>query len=171
MPLRRILIALLLLSAGEPTAQAATTAPPRVDVASVNDLSVPDAPFDAAADAQHDLDAALTRGARERKRVLIDIGANWCADCRILAGVLALPQVARFVDTHYVVVNVDIGRFNRNMQIPQRYGLPQGFDGVPVILIVSPEGRLVNPGHEQALVEARTMTPQAIADWLARWAE
>ncbi len=153
-------------------ASAAWAAPsPKVRTDSINALTIPDSPFDKAADADKALDAAFARSAREHKRVLIDLGANWCADCRILVAVMALPEVQAFLDAHYVVVTVDVGRFNRNLQIPARFGITQRLEGVPSILVTTPAGKLVNQGHIFALDEARLMTPQAIADWLALWAE
>ena len=64
---------------------------------------------------------------------------------------------------------VDIGRFDRNMTIPGRYGIDRP-EGVPALLVVDPRtNRLLNPGHTSALSNARAMTPQALADWLASW--
>ena len=143
---------------------------PRVSVTSLSDISVPDRPYDESADANAAVANAFARAKAEHKRVLIDLGGNWCADCRILAGVMALPEVQRFVDAHYVVVSVDVGRFNRNLQIPARFGITQRLEGVPSVLIATPDGTLVDSGHVAALADARSMTPQAIADWLAQWA-
>jgi hypothetical protein len=142
---------------------------PRVSVDSLADLEVPDAPFEAGRNADGDIDAALARARTSGKRVLIDLGGNWCADCRILAGLMDLPEMERFLDAHYEVVNVDVGRFNRNLQIPARYGIPVRRDGVPAILIVDAGGRLLNAGHTSAIQDARRFTPQALADWLAQW--
>jgi hypothetical protein len=56
------------------------------------------------------------------------------------------------------------------MQIPARYGLKGNLGGVPNLLIVDPQdGALVDKGHTSALEDARDMTPQALADWLAKW--
>ena len=143
---------------------------PRVSVASLRDISVPDRPYDEKADADAAVQSAFARAKAEHKRVLIDLGGNWCADCRILAGVMDLPEVQRFLDAHYVVVSVDVGRFNRNLQIPARFGITQRLEGVPSVLVATPDGRLVDQGHIAALADARSMTPQAIADWLASWA-
>jgi len=42
---------------------------------------------------------------------------------------------------------------------------------VPAILIVEPNtGKLINAGHVTALADARSMTPQALANWFAGWA-
>jgi thiol:disulfide interchange protein len=156
---------LAIFASGAMAAQA-----PRVSVATINALSVPDHPYDENADADRAVDAALARAAHSHKLVLIDLGGNWCADCRILAGVMDLPEVRTFIDAHYEVVSVDVGRFNKNLQIPARYGITTRLEGVPAVLVVTPNGTLVDQGHVSALADARSMTPQGITDWLASWA-
>jgi thiol-disulfide isomerase/thioredoxin len=143
---------------------------PRLSVTNLSDIAVPDRPFDENANADAAVANAFARAKAERKRVLIDLGGNWCADCRILAGVMELPEVQQFLDAHYIVVSVDVGRFNRNLQIPARFGITQRLEGVPSVLIATPDGTLLDGGHIAALADARSMTPQAIADWLAQWA-
>jgi hypothetical protein len=84
---------------------------------------------------------------------------------------MALPEMDAFLKAHYEIVDVDVGRFNRNLQIPARYGITERLAGVPAILVVTPEGRLVNRNKVSAIEDARHMTPQALADWLAQWAK
>ena len=74
------------------------------------------------------------------------------------------------MDRHYVVVAVDVGRFQRNLQIPAHYGFTQRLIGVPTLLVVDPRtDRLLNGKDVFALSDAGSMSPQALADWLARW--
>jgi thiol-disulfide isomerase/thioredoxin len=162
--------AILALSLGL-VAPAHAVPAPRVSIASLSQLTVPDAPFDTAANADADVDAAIARARRSGKRVMIDLGGNWCADCRILSGLMALPEMDAFLKAHYEIVDVDIGRFNKNLQIPARYGITERLAGVPAILIVTPEGKLINRDRVSAIEDARHMTPQALADWLAQWAK
>ena len=158
-------IALTSLGAGAYAAPA-----PRVKIGSLAELPTPlPYPYDVDADAERALSAALKRAKTTHRRVLVDLGGNWCPDCRILAAVMDLPEVAAFVKAHYEVVMVDVGRMDRNTQIAQRYGLK--LQGVPSILILDDHGRLLDRGHEPALADARSMTPQALADWLARWTD
>ncbi len=126
-------------------------------------------PYDEQADAEAQLSAAKARAKAKHKLLLVDLGGNWCLDCRVLAGVIELPAVHAFVARHYEVVTVDIGRMTRNQQIPARYGIAR-LEGVPALLVIDPRtDRLINAGHISALADARSMTPQALADWLARW--
>lgn len=148
---------------------AAAAPAPAVHIASLAQLPTPlPFPYDVDADAEAALKAALRHARASHRKVLVDFGGNWCADCRILASVIQLPEVAAFVSAHYEVVAIDVGRYDRNMQIPARYGLTK-LQGVPSVLILDDHGKLLNAGHESALTDARSMTPQALADWLARW--
>ena len=151
------------------SAQAATA--PRMGISSFAELSGPiPRPYDEAADADAAVAAARARARREHKLLLIDLGGNWCADCLILAATVERPELRAFVDRRYVTVMVDVGRFDRNLQIPARYGITQRLEGVPSLLIVDPRtNRLLDRGHIAALADARSMTPQALADWLAQW--
>jgi thiol-disulfide isomerase/thioredoxin len=143
---------------------------PRVSATSLDQLRQPlPLPYDERADADRQVAAAKARAKAERKTLLIDLGGNWCPDCRILAGVMELPEIKAFIRRHYVVVTVDIGRMDRNAQIAARYGVAK-LKGVPALLIVDPRtDKLLNDGRLFALADARHMTPQALADWLAQW--
>jgi thiol-disulfide isomerase/thioredoxin len=150
-------------------ADAATTPPRITSISSIDQLWVPDRPFDESSNADAAVDAAFAQARAEHKLVLINLGANWCADCRILAGVMALRDLKPFVESHYVVVDVDVGRLNRNLQIPRRFGLEARPEAVPCILIVDSDGTLIDRDHVEALEDMRKLTPQAVADWLAQW--
>jgi len=168
--MRKILwgIAMAALAAGAALAHA--PAPKVTSIAMLEELQTPlPYPYDASADANADVNAAFARARAGHKRVLIDLGGNWCADCRILAAVMALPEVRSFLDAHYIIVDVDVGHFDRNLQIPARFGITKRLEGVPSILVADPDGTLVDKGHVSALADARSMTPQALADWLALW--
>lgn len=145
---------------------------PRVRAQSFEQLAKPlPLPYDETADAVRAVDRARAKARASHKLLLIDLGGNWCLDCRILAGTMELPEVAAFLRRKYETVTVDVGRFDKNLFIPARYGITQRLKGVPSVLIVDPRtDRLINEGRTAALADARSMDPQALADWLAQWA-
>jgi len=145
---------------------------PRVGITSFAQLATPlPYPYDEHANADAAVAAARQRAIAHDRLLLIDLGGNWCGDCRVLAGTMALPAVRAFVAAHYEVVTVDVGQFDKNLQIPARYGIRTRLEGVPSLLIVDPKtDRLIDAGHVAALADARSMSPQALADWLAQWA-
>ena len=170
MSARFAVAALLALLLAQP-AEAATA--PRMKLASLADLPVVTKhPYDEHADADKAVAAAFARARASHKRVLIDLGGNWCGDCLVLANLMELPELRTFLNAHYEIVSVDVGRFDKNLQIPARFGITKRLEGVPSILVVEPDGKtLVDAGHISALADARHMTPQGLADWLAQWAK
>lgn len=167
----RALTLTLAVALAMPAAPLAAATAPRVPVATFNQLPQPlPLPYDGAADANAAVAAAKARAIKGRKKLLIDLGGNWCLDCRLLAGVMHLPAMHGFMARHYEVVTVDIGRFDKNLDIPARYGIKGRLAGVPALLIVDPRtDRVLNAGRETALADARSLSPQGLADWLARW--
>ena len=167
--MRRALIATMML-----IGFAGAAAAPSLKVTSISDLAqLPTPlpyPYDEKANADAQVNAALAQAKAQHKLAFIDLGGNWCGDCRVLASLMELPEVRRFVNAHYVMVQVDVGRFNKNLQIPARWGITQRLAGVPAVLIVDPyTTALIDKGHIAALADARQMNPQAIADWIAKW--
>jgi thiol-disulfide isomerase/thioredoxin len=157
--------------AGAAFAPAWAAEAPRLSITSFAQLSTPlPYPYDEHADAKAAVAQAMALARATHKRLLIDLGGNWCPDCRVLAGTLALPEAQAFVERHFVVVTVDVGRFDRNLAIPAHYGVTRRLEGVPSVLIIDPDtDKLLDQGHIAALADARAMTPQALIDWLAQW--
>ncbi|WBO22473.1 thioredoxin family protein [Sphingomonas abietis] len=166
------LFALAALSATALTAPA-VSAPqaPHVSVASIDQLPQPlPFPYDENADAQAVVAKAKAQAKREHKRLLIDLGGNWCLDCRVLASIMELPELQPYLAKHFVIAKVNIGRFDKNGEIAAHYGINGRLEGVPAILVVDPaHDRLLNRDKLFALADARHMTPQGLADWLAQW--
>ena len=171
MKLRVLAVAgLLALSASLAAPAAALAAKaPTVALKSIDGLPTPlPFPYDEKADAEADLAAAIKKAKAHKKLVLIDLGGNWCGDCRVFAGVIEQPDVKAWVDKRFEVVTINVGRYDKNMQIPARYGVDK-LKGVPSFLVIDTKGKLVNDGAFLALTDARHMTPQSIVDWLAQW--
>ena len=164
-PLALALTAVLLAG----TANAATA--PQMSIGSFAQLKTPlPFPYDEAANADAAVAKAKAQARAEHKLLIIDLGGNWCGDCRVLAGTMEQPDLKAFVDKHYVVVTVNVGRFDTNLQIPAHYGITKRLEGVPSLLVIDPKtDKLLDEGHTAALADARHMSPQALADWLAQW--
>ena len=172
-----LLLAMPALLLGGP-ALAAVPAPvhtavpaPRPSIASLQQLPVVlMQPYDEHANADAAVAAAFERAKKSHKRVMIDLGGNWCVDCVVLANFLKLPEMQRFMAAHYEMVPVDVGRFDRNQQIAARFGITARLKGVPALLIATPDGKLVNGNDIFATADASSMTPQALANYLAKYA-
>ncbi len=163
---------LMLMVAGAALALGASAPAPKLPITDLKDLPVvTTAPYDEAADANAVVAAAFARAKKSHKRVLLDLGGNWCPDCIILANLMRMPGMKDFMTKHYEFASVDVGRFDKNLQIPAHFGYTERLKGVPTVLVATPDGKLVNDGHVFALSDARHMTPQSLAEYLAQWTQ
>lgn len=121
--------------------------------------------YAAEADAGADVDAALARAAVSGKRVLLVLGANWCHDSRALAGWLESPRFAALTAANFEVVFVDVGMpqtgEGRNLAIAERFGLDK-MKNTPALLVLTPEGRAVNPDTARDWRNAASRSEDAI---------
>ena len=166
--MRKIAALALVAMLATPVAAFAAKAP-RVGIGSTAQLRTPlPYPYDEKADADAQIAAATARARAGHKLLLIDFGGNWCGDCRILAGVMRLPEVQPFIDEHYEVVTVDVGRLDHNTQVLARYGVSD-IEGVPALLIIDEQGKVLNRRELLDVTDKRHTRPQQMVDWLAKW--
>jgi thioredoxin 1 len=93
-------------------------------------------------EARTDIGLALSVAAREHRRVLLDFGGNWCYDCHVLDETFHYPDVARILDPNYVLVHINIGEYNANLDLAQKYQIPLK-KGVPSLAVLDSHGRLL----------------------------
>ena len=95
-----------------------------------------------AAEARTDIGVALSVAAREHRRVLLDFGGNWCYDCHVLDETFHYPEVARILDPNFVVVHINIGQYDQNLDLAAEYQIPLK-RGVPSLAVLDGKGRLL----------------------------
>ncbi|MFT8520624.1 thioredoxin family protein [Gluconobacter oxydans] len=110
---------------------------------------------------------AFALAQKTHRKVLLDFGGNWCPDCKMLSGIFALPDAAHWLDSQFVVVPVNVGRINTNLDLAARYGVT--IKAVPTVIIVTPDGHALNGDGSTALGNARSMSPQAVLDLISSW--
>ena len=144
-------IALLLAGASFHTAQA-QSAPAQAPAA---------AAYDEQADAEKDIAAAQARAKAAGKPVLLIFGANWCGDCLALDKALKVPANAELVKSRFEVVKVDVGRFDRHLEIAARLGNPIK-KGIPAAVVLTADGKAAYATHGGELANARKMSETGV---------
>ncbi|MHC5004354.1 MAG: thioredoxin family protein [Planctomycetota bacterium] len=98
--------------------------------------------YDETADARAVIDAAVARARKDNKHVLVQWGANWCGWCHLLHQHFRdQREVARKLLYEYEVVLVDVGRFDRNMELATSLGAELRGNGIPFLTVLDGEGR------------------------------
>jgi protein disulfide-isomerase len=123
-------------------------------------------PYDPSADAHAALEHGIGEARSEGKYVLIVFGANWCEDCRDLDKAMRGTS-APLIASRFVVVKVDVGNFNRNLELAQRYGNPIA-KGIPAAVVVTPAEEILYATRGGELADARRMGTKGIYAFFAR---
>jgi len=171
--MRKFSMSIAAAALGLSTLAAIADPAPKLPYAKMADLPIVSMQvYDEKANADKVVDDAMARAKKNHKLLLIDMGGNWCPDCVVLHNLMLVPAMQKFIDAHYEVALVDVGKFDRNPQIGERFGYPGRLKGVPTILVVNPQtSKVINSEQVFALSNAGHQTPQDLADYLARWTD
>lgn len=115
-----------------------------------------------------DLAAALKLAAARHRRVLLDFGGNWCTDCQVLDLYFHDAANRPILDANYVLVHVNIGMRDRNLDIAARYDIPLS-KGVPALAILDSHGKLLHNQKGGEFEGMRRMQSSAVTEFLTRW--
>jgi protein disulfide-isomerase len=127
------------------------------------------APYDETADAKAQIQAALAQAGPAKLPVLIVFGANWCGDCKVLDQAFKEGTSAALIAKNYKVVKVNVGRFDRNTDVAESYGVPLK-NGIPAVAVLSSQGKVVYATRTGELADARSMGDKGIYEFFSKMA-
>jgi thiol:disulfide interchange protein len=118
--------------------------------------------------AKADLAAALKTAAATHKRVIVDFGGNWCGDCQVLDIYFHNPENRPILESNYVLVHINIGHMDENVDIAEHYGVPLN-KGVPALAILSDTGKLLYSQKSGEFEAMRRMQASSVTSFLVQW--
>jgi len=130
-------------------------------------LELPDK-FDPARDPARDVAAAAAAAKAQGKRVLVDVGGEWCVWCHIMDDFIAAnPDVRAAVDANYVLVKVNWSRENKNEAFLSAY--PR-INGYPHLFVLDGDRKLVHSQETDVLEQGRGYDKTKFLAFLRKWA-
>ena len=119
-------------------------------------------------DAKAEIAEALADAKKTHRRVLLIFGGNWCYDCHVLDAAFRSKEIAPTLNQNYIVVHVNIGEYDRNLDLADKYEIPLK-KGVPAAAVLKSDGTLVVSQKNQEFEKARSMTTDAVLAFLEKW--
>jgi thiol:disulfide interchange protein len=120
------------------------------------------------ADVRAEIHDALSTAASEHKRVILDFGGNWCGDCQVLDIYFHQPPNATILDASFILVDIDIGHYDHNVDIADKYQVPLK-RGVPALAVLDSNGRLLYSQKTGEFESMRHMDPNSVTTFLQQW--
>lgn len=110
------------------------------------------------------LDSFITNTLNEEKQPLFLFGANWCPDAQCLDAILRLPTFESYLNEHFAMMRIDVGKYNRNMSLMEPLGLASQ-EGIPRVIVLDLKGEPINLETNDRWRSARQSDPQDIFEY------
>ena len=121
-------------------------------------------PYNGEIYSESDIERFLDSSINKLKQPIIIFGGNWCPDCRILEGTLQLPTIKKYMIEHYEILHVDVGRYDKNMDLISYFKIPKE-EGVPRVLVFDNKKNILNMESTKEWTTARDRKQQEIFNY------
>ena len=126
------------------------------------------AKFDPTRDAAKDVAAATAQAKAEGKRVIVDVGGEWCSWCHILDRFIGdNADVKSLIDAKYVWVKVNWSPQNKNEALLSKWPKIQGY---PHLIVLDADGKLLQSQNTGELEAAKSYDKAKMLAFLQRYA-
>ena len=124
--------------------------------------------FDPSRDAAADLAAGLKQATKEKKRVLVDVGGNWCSWCHKLDKLFKSDaEIGKTLKEKYVIVKINFSQENENKAVLAKFPKISGY---PHLFVLDAKGKLLHSQDTGLLETGPAHDPVKVMDFLKKWA-
>ena len=124
--------------------------------------------FDPLRNPAEDLQAAVAKAQKENKRIILDVGGEWCGWCLHMDKYLIKnAELGKLRDDNYVWVKVNMSDENENREFLANY--PE-ISGYPHLFVLEKDGTLLKSKDTSELEEGQSYNLQKFTDFLKEYA-
>ena len=126
------------------------------------------AKFDPSRDPQKDVDSAVVEATRSGKRILLDVGGEWCKWCHYLDRFFEENKdVVDFMHEKFVVVKVNFSKENENVKFLSQYPKVKGY---PHLFVLDKNGTFLHSQDTGDLEKGQGHDHDKVLTFLKKWA-
>ena len=78
------------------------------------------------------------------------------------------PELAALIARDFVIVKVDIGRYTKNLDLAERFGVPLK-KGIPALAVLDRHGKVLYAMDQGQFADARHMSYESIKAFFEQW--
>ena len=123
--------------------------------------------FDPSRDAGKDIDLTILEAKRSNRRILLDVGGEWCIWChRLDTMFIKNPEVEKYLHDNFVVVKVNYSKENKNEKTLSRFPKIPGY---PHIFVLDKNGKLLISKSSGDFENGKGHDPKVVLAFLKKW--
>jgi thioredoxin-related protein len=128
---------------------------------------VPVTTYDPKRNASADIQDAINEARRTRKRILLEVGGQWCSWCHTLDKFFDThSELTDFRDQNFVTVKVNFSEENENKEVLARYG---SIPSYPYIFVLESDGKLLLAKDTSDLESGKSYDLEKLNAFLKQW--
>lgn len=123
--------------------------------------------YDDARDAAVDLTATIQRATAEKKRILIQVGGDWCGWCRRMSEFMETNEMVRSTITdNFILMKVTYTQEQPNEEFLSQYPTINAY---PHLFVLESDGKLLHSQETGSLEEGAGYNEKVFNDFLLAW--
>jgi thiol:disulfide interchange protein len=124
--------------------------------------------YDPKRDATRDIDDAVAEAKRTNRRILLEVGGEWCSWCHILDEYFDKhPDLTALRDKNFVTLKINFSEENPNKEVLSRYG---PINGYPHIFVLDSDGKFLHSQGTGVLESGKSYDLEKLNNFLTQWA-
>ena len=129
---------------------------------------VPVHKYDPSRDAEKDIRDAVAEAQRTHKRILLEVGGEWCGWCHLMDRYFEQhPKLLAFREQHFITVKINFSQGNENEKLLARYPKIPGY---PHLFVLEQDGKLLLSQDTGALESGQSYDLEKYFAFLKQWA-
>jgi len=129
---------------------------------------LPPAGYDKTRDPAADLVAAIPQAQRENKRILLEVGGEWCVYCRLLNKVVHEDErLAKRLEEGFIVIKVNFSADVKNETFLARY---PSIPSYPHLFVLETDGTFLLSETPDSFMDKDKYVADKILAFLEKWA-
>ncbi|QVL30941.1 thioredoxin family protein [Telmatocola sphagniphila] len=114
-----------------------------------------------------DLEDTIQRAKKENKRILVQVGGDWCPWCKILTAFLEkTPALNKVLTDNFLLMKVTWTEEQHNEEFLSKYPAIKGY---PHIYVLDTDGKLLKSKNTDELEKGSSYSEEAILKFLTEW--
>lgn len=132
-----------------------------------NALALQREKFDPTRNANNDLQEAVVKAQKENKRIILDVGGEWCVWCRNMDFFfLRNADLAKLRDKNFVWLKINFSETNENKEFLAKYPAIKGY---PHLFVLDKDGAFLHSQDTSPLEQEKSYNLQKFTDFLKEW--